>query len=199
MSAQSHDGDLALSFAREGSEFAFRSLVVRHVDLVFATALRQTGDHGVAEEITQNVFIALARKAPRLAGHETLAGWLHRTAVLESRARVRSEVRRRHREHTAAELAALRNEGSSPLAAAVPFLDEALLHLGGPDRLALISRFFEERSLREVGDQLGLKEDAARKRVSRALDRLAVFLRKRGFAVPQGGGAAALFAPAGNS
>jgi DNA-directed RNA polymerase specialized sigma24 family protein len=130
MTAQSNDGDLALSVAREGSESAFRALVARHVDLVFATALRQAGDHGVAEEITQNVFIALARKAPRLGGHETLAGWLHRTAVLEARARVRAELRRRHREHAAAELAALRNEGSSPLDAAVPLLVEALLHFG---------------------------------------------------------------------
>ena len=96
------DRDLVRSYASEGSETAFRALVGRHVDLVFATALRQVGDTGLAEEITQNVFVHLARKAPALAGHETIAGWLHRSAILESKARFRAEMRRRRREEIAA-------------------------------------------------------------------------------------------------
>ena len=99
------DRDLVRSYASEGSETAFRALVGRHVGLVFATALRQVGDTGLAEEITQNVFVHLARKAPSLAGHETIAGWLHRSAILESKARFRSEVRRRRREEVAAAFA----------------------------------------------------------------------------------------------
>ena len=78
------DGQLVGSYVREGSEPAFRALVERHVNLVYAAAFRQLGDAGTAEEITQNVFVALARKAPRLAGHGTLAGWLYRTAILEA-------------------------------------------------------------------------------------------------------------------
>src|SRR5690606_6749220 len=102
MTLMSPDSELVGAYVTEGSEAAFRALVTRHAGLVYSTALRQVGDHGIAEEITQNVFVALARKAPRLARAETLAGWLHRTAILESKARIRSELRRRTREETAA-------------------------------------------------------------------------------------------------
>jgi RNA polymerase sigma factor (sigma-70 family) len=194
MMSVSTDCELVAAYAARGSENAFRALVTRHVNLVYATALRQVGDTALAEEITQNVFIALARKAPRLAGIQTLAGWLHRTAIFEAKARVRAELRRGRREEMAAEAAALQREGTSPLEALVPLLDEGLLNLRDGDRLALVLRFFEERSLRDVGAALGVDEDAARKRVSRALERLAGFFRQRGFAVPAGASAAALLA-----
>jgi RNA polymerase sigma factor (sigma-70 family) len=186
------DRDLVRSYASEGSETAFRALVGRHVGLVFATALRQVGDTGLAEEITQNVFVHLARKAPSLAGHETIAGWLHRSAILESKARFRSEVRRRRREEVAAALAQTELHGRDPSEDLTPLLDEALLQLREADRLALVLRFLEERSLREVGNALGIDEDAARKRVSRALARVTEFFRNRGFALPSAGGAALL-------
>ena len=184
------DRDLVRSYASEGSETAFRALVGRHVGLVFATALRQVGDTGLAEEITQNVFVHLARKAPSLAGHETIAGWLHRSAILESKARFRSEMRRRRREEVAAALAETELQGRDPSEDLTPLLDEALLQLREADRLALVLRFLEERSLREVGNALGIDEDAARKRVSRALARVTEFFRNRGFALPSAGGAA---------
>lgn len=186
------DRDLVRSYASEGSETAFRALVGRHVGLVFATALRQVGDTGLAEEITQNVFVHLARKAPLLAGHETIAGWLHRSAILESKARFRSEMRRRRREEVAAALAETELQGRDPSEDLTPLLDEALLQLRENDRLALVLRFLEERSLREVGTALGIDEDAARKRVSRALARVTEFFRSRGFALPSAGGAALL-------
>jgi len=119
------------------------------------------GDCGMAEEVTQNVFVVLARKAPRLTGVQTLAGWLHRTTILEAKARIRSELRRRRREEQAAELAALEADGTSPLEALVPFVDEALLHLRDGDRLALIRRYFEDRNLREVGNALFGATDVA--------------------------------------
>ncbi len=186
------DRDLVRSYARDGSETAFRALVGRHVDLVFATALRQVGDTGLAEEITQNVFVHLARKAPALAGHETIAGWLHRSAILESRARFRAEMRRRRREEVAAALAETEFQARNPAEDLTQLLDEALLQLREADRLALVLRFLEERSLREVGTALGIDEDAARKRVSRALSRVTEFFRNRGFALPPAGGAALL-------
>jgi len=196
MTAVSPDSELVQAYAAQGSEAAFRALVERHVHLVYATALRQTGSGALAEDITQNVFISLARKAPRLAGVETLAGWLYRATVLETKARVRSELRRRQREQTASEVITLQHEGASPFAALLPLLDEALRDLRESDRLALVLRFLEERSLREVGDILGVDEDAARKRVARALERLGNFFRQRGFAVPAGGGGAALLSSA---
>src|SRR2546423_10955253 len=154
MTPVSLDRELVTAYAARGSETAFRALVTRHVPLVYATALRQVGDAGLAEEITQNVFIALARKAPRLAGIETLAGWLHRTSILEAKARIRSELRRDRREEMAAEATALEREGTSPLETLVPLLDEGLLNLRAGDRLALVPRFLEARSPRDVG-QIG--------------------------------------------
>src|SRR2546429_1393655 len=113
----SPDCELVTAYAAAGSETAFRALVTRHVPLVYATALRQVGDAGLAEEITQNVFIVLARKAPRLAGSRTLAGWLPRTPILEAKAPVRSELRRGRREGKAAPCAPLPRERTSPLEA----------------------------------------------------------------------------------
>jgi RNA polymerase sigma factor (sigma-70 family) len=184
MTIEAADTDLVRAYAVRGSESAFRALVERHVHLVHATALRQVGDSGLAEEITQTVFMALARKAPRLAGVQTLAGWLHRTTILEAKARIRAELRRRRRERAAAELVTIEREGVDFTEALLPLLDEALLRLRECDRLALVLRFFEDRSLREVGAALGVDEEAARKRVSRALDRLTAHFRQRGFAVP---------------
>jgi len=187
----SPDCELVADYAARGSETAFRALVSRHVDLVYATALRQTGDRGLAEEITQNVFIALARKAPRLGGLETLAGWLHRTTILESKARIRSELRRRRREELAGEsiLAQPSEDSLSPL---VPLLDEGLLRLEEPDRLALALRYLEGRDVAEVSAALGVSSDATRKRISRALDRLGEFFRRRGFSSACGATAAAV-------
>jgi RNA polymerase sigma factor (sigma-70 family) len=186
------DRDLVRSYAREGSETAFRALVSRHVDLVFATAYRQVGDTGLAEEITQNVFVRLARKATVLAGHETIAGWLHRCAILESKSRFRAEMRRRRREEIAAALAETQRAGRDRTVDLSPLLDEALLQLREGDRMALVLRFLEERSFREVGAALGVDENAARQRVNRALSRMTEFFRRQGVALPTAGGAALL-------
>jgi len=196
MTAVSPDSELVSAYAEGGSETAFRALVSRHVDMVFATALRQTGNAALAEEITQNVFISLARKAPRLAGVQTLGGWLFRAAVLETKARVRSELRRRRREAVASEILSVQSEGASPFAALLPLLDEALLNLREADRKALVVRYLEDRSVQEVGAVLGVDEGAARKRISRALERLTEFFRKRGFVIPSAGGASALLSSA---
>ncbi len=203
MTMDAPDNALLTAYTAEESEVAFRAIVRRHVNLVFATAMRIAGDRGLAEEITQNVFVALARKAPGLKQHPSLAGWLHRTTVLEARAKVRAELRRRHRETAACEISLREMEGSSPLEALLPILDDGLLELKEVDRTALVLRFFEERSLREVGQLLGMEEDAARKRVTRALDRLTEFFRQRGFALPGAAGTASVLtggmqaAPAG--
>ncbi|MCL4179222.1 MAG: hypothetical protein KJ072_15955 [Verrucomicrobia bacterium] len=98
------DADLLRAFVREGSEAAFRSLTERHVDLVLGTALRRTGHREAAQEITQNVFIALARKSAWLQVRRSLAGWLYRTTLLEARQWRRGETRRGQRELTAVEL-----------------------------------------------------------------------------------------------
>ena len=181
MNTLNTDQDLVGAYARDGSESAFRTLVAKHIQLVYATALRQTGNHSLAEEITQNTFMALARKAPRLATHETIAGWLHRTALLEAKMRIRTELRRQRREESLVEQLQLQQTGSSLALDLSPMLDEALCQLRDPERTALLLRFFEDLPLADVGVQMGISAEAARKRVDRALLRVTEFFRSRGF------------------
>jgi RNA polymerase sigma factor (sigma-70 family) len=173
-------------FAASRSETAFAAIVRLHLNLVFATALRQAGDCGLAEEITQNVFLTLAQKAGTLRWDTTLAGWLYQTTINHSRQQLRAELRRQNREQVAAALATASHDGESIWAGLAPLLDEALLALQEKDRLAVVLHFMEERPFREVGDALGVGEDAARKRTQRVLENLIEWFRQRGFAIPSG-------------
>ena len=188
------DNSLIAEFNARRSEEAFAALVRQHVNLVFATAFRQVGDAGAAEEITQNVFMTLAQAAGRLGSHPTIAGWLHQTALNKSREWLRSELRRRKREQVAVNLQKARAEGDSVWSSLVPLLDEALLELRDADRLAVILHFLEGRNFQEVGSVLGVGEDAARKRVDRCLGQLTHFFRRQGFATPALTAGAPLFA-----
>lgn len=184
MGESTTDRDLLRDFAERGSELAFASLVGRHVSLVFATALRRLDDPDVAQEVTQSVFIALARKAPWLRGKMALAGWLHKTTLLESRQWWRRQLARRRRERTAVELGTTMKDEDSLLRALSPVLDEGLMRLREPERQALLLHYFEDRSYREIGPLLGVGEDAVRKRVAKALEQLTLFFRRQGYAVP---------------
>ncbi|MEO7413510.1 MAG: sigma-70 family RNA polymerase sigma factor [Opitutaceae bacterium] len=176
------DVELLRRYAEERSEEAFTLLVQRRVNLVYSVALRQVGgDVQLAEDITQRVFADLARKASSLVNHAVLSGWLYRSAQFAATDVVRAQRRRRVREQEAE----IMNETSSPDAPADweklrPLLDQVLGELDADDRDALALRFFEERSYAEVGAAIRLTEDAARKRVSRALDKLHGLLASRG-------------------
>lgn len=178
------DRDLLREYAERGDESAFGALVQRHLGLVFATARRRLGDDAAAREVTQNVFVSLARKALRLLGETSLAGWLHQAAVIEARQWWRGELRRQRREHTAAEMGTTMQKDDSLLQSLAGELDEGLLELRNTDRQALMLRYFEARSHREIGTLLGTGEDAARKRIDKALEKLTAFFRRRGYAVP---------------
>ena len=167
-----------------GSERAFQGIVQRHVDLVYSTALRRLSDAGLAEEVTQNVFVTLARKAPFLSRDVALAAWLHRTTLLEARHRLRGELRRKRREETAIAMSTTLREEDSLLKSLSPVLDEALMELREKERHAVLLRFFENKALREVGEALGVGEDAAQKRVAKALEQLTRAFRRRGYTVP---------------
>ncbi len=170
---------LLAEYVRDGSEKAFRELVARYIDLVYSTALRfMEGDTYLAQDAAQNVFIHLARKADSLGQDVMLGGWLHRDTCHVAATMLRSERRRRSRERRAAEM----NDDSSGnrLESVAPILDEAIDQLGSEDRAAILLRFYEQRDFRSVGAALGSSEDAARMRVSRALEKLHSFLKHRG-------------------
>jgi RNA polymerase sigma factor (sigma-70 family) len=183
MSERQSDFELLQQFARAGNQNAFRDLVRRHVDLVFATALHKVGDAGGAEDISQNVFGVLARKAWQFAPDDFLPAWLHKTTLLESKLWLRGLMRRRRREQAAVELGTTMKTSDEQTAfnALVPLLDEALLSLRDQDRTALLLRFYEKQSLSSVGATLGVSEDTAQKRVQTALAKLSQFFQRRGF------------------
>ena len=168
-------------YARTGSESAFRELVSRYIDLVYSTAFRLVGgDVQSAQDVAQTVFVALADKAGTLPKEVMLGGWLHQHTRFVAGKFMRSERRRQLRERQAAEMNAIEDHSESNLAQVAPVLDEAIGQLNGEDRTAILLRFFERKDFRGVGDAIGSSEDAARKRVDRALEKLHVLLKHRG-------------------
>jgi RNA polymerase sigma factor (sigma-70 family) len=200
------DAELLQRYAAERSGAAFAEIVHRHVDLVYSAALRQMrGDHHRAQEVTQMVFVSLARKAVALVRHPALPAWLYRSACLSALDLQRREARRAVHEREAALEAALTGEtGTGPEWDRIrPVLDEAIVQLGERDREAIVLRYFANRPYAEVGRRLGLSENAARMKVDRALEKLRGRLGRRGInstgaALAAGLTAeAAMFAPAG--
>jgi len=174
------DHQLLAEFARKNSEAAFAALVQRHVNLVYSVALRSVGNVHAAEEITQAVFIILARKAKSFSRKTILSGWLYQTTQLTAANFLRGEIRRQKREQEAYMQSALNEPDANIWPQIAPLLDDALAKLGEKDRDAIVLRFFENKSLAEVGVTLGASEDAAKMRVNRALEKLRKFFTKRG-------------------
>ena len=174
------DAELLAEYAAVQSETAFARLVERYVALVYSAAQRQVDTPHLAEEITQAVFIILARKAGRLHPKTVLAGWLCRTAHFAARDALKAERRRRRREQEACMQSNWNQPELAPWAQIAPLLDEAVAALSEADRNAIVLRFFEQRPLEQVGAALGLSADAAQKRVTRALEKLRILFGKRG-------------------
>ncbi len=184
------DLSLLREYARTNSEEAFATLVSRHVNLVYSVALRSVRDPHLAGEITQAVFIILARKADRLPQHAVLPGWLCRTARYAS-ANALTIQRRRQRREQEAYMQSQLDQSSEDLSRQseataetwnqiAPLLNGAMGQLGQKDHDALVLRFFENKNFAEVGAVLGASEDAAKMRVNRALEKLRKFFTKRG-------------------
>ena len=177
------DHELLAEFVKNGSEPAFSALVARYVNLVYSTALRHTNNPHHAEEITQDVFMLLARKAGSISSKVVLSGWLYQAARLTAANHHRDNQRRQQREQQAIMESALNVPADEPWKLIAPILDEAMNALGVTDRDAVLLRYFENKPLAEVGAALGISEAAAEKRVSRALERLHAMLTRQGVAL----------------
>ncbi len=179
--------DIALlgEYSRSGSEEAFASLVTRHVNLVYSVALRHVRVPAHAEEIAQAVFVILARKARSLGHVQILEGWLHETTRLTALSFLRGERRRQVREQEAYMQSSLQTQNDAATwESFAPLLDKGLAQLNSKDRDALILRFFKDRTVREVAEAMGLKENAAQQRILRAVEKLRSYFSRHGVVVP---------------
>ena len=183
------DQQLLQDYAQNRSDTAFAELVRRHIDLVYSAALRRLGDAHLAEDVAQGTFTALAQNAHGLAGHPVLTGWLHRTTQNIAANLIRTNLRRQTREQEAVTMNQLLSSAPDDANwhSIAPHLDAALDELESADRDVVMLRYFEKKSAREAAAQLGISEDAAQKRVSRAVDRLREFFAKRGVTVGASG------------
>jgi len=188
---------LLADYVKTGSETAFRDLVTCYVDLVHSAAVRLVnGDTHLAEDVTQTVFADLAKLARTLSRDVMLGGWLHRHTCYVASKTLRAERRRLARERQAVEMNSLEDHSAANLATVAPILDDAINQLGSEDRAAILLRFFEQHDFKSVGEALGSNEEAARKRVDRALDKLESLLKRRGVAFSAAALASALSAQA---
>jgi len=175
---------LLANYARTGSEECFTELLRRYTDLVYSAAVRLlNGDAHLAKDVTQTVFIDFAKKARNLPRETTIGGWLHHHTVFVAATTLRGERRRQFREKQAVEMNALQDHTEANLAQVSPVLDEAICELNSEDRTAVMLRFFEQLDFRSMGQVLDSTEEAARKRVARALEKLQLSLKRRGVTV----------------
>jgi RNA polymerase sigma factor (sigma-70 family) len=187
-----NDTELLQAWASRRDEPAFAELVRRHLGLVHGSALRQVREPVLAQEVAQAVFLVLADKAGSLGDGVVLSGWLFRTTRFVAARALRAERRRTHHEQQAAAMRSI--DLDSPSSSATdrwdevgPHLDAALAALPATDRHAVLLRFFEKQPLRAVGDRLGVGEEAAKKRVSRAIEKLRAFLAGKGVVLTAAG------------
>jgi RNA polymerase sigma factor (sigma-70 family) len=182
------DSQLLHDYAERRSEPAFAELVRRHVGPVYSAAQRMVCDAHLAEDVTQGVFLALAKEAGGLKDRPVLSGWLHRAAQNIAAQTVRTDVRRRLLEQQAAAMTLLlSSESEASWDCIAPDLDAALGELSDSDRDALMLRYFENKSASQMASILGISDEAAQKRVSRAVEHLRNFFAKHGVTVGASG------------
>lgn len=196
MNPHDDDTDLLWAYANQGDDQAFATLVHRYADVVFHAARRKTGDPQLAEEIAQNVFAILARKAGTLGKESVLAGWLHRTTLYECSHALRKESTRKRT------MDALAKQSKGSLETPAPpieDLDDALAKLSQADQNVLLLRFYQGLSFREIGHRLGKSDDTSQKQTTRALQKLKRILGSSGSALSIAGLATAITAEFGHA
>lgn len=176
-----NDAELLREFVKHHSDTAFSGLVEKHVNLVYSAALRMVRDAALAEDVTQSVFIELARKAPTLREGNALPGWLYRVTHCQAANAVRTE-QTRHRLETEATMQTQREDNTS-WKHIESDLDEAMTSLNAEEQNLVVMRFFQNQNWRDISAAVALSEDTVQRRVDRAIEKLRSFFAERGVAV----------------
>src|SRR5687767_11851161 len=185
------DWGLLEQFRLARSEQAFSELVRRHAGFVLATCRRRLRDPHLAEDAAQAVFLVLARRPPMRSGSSALAGWLYKTAVYACNNAMRAKRSRvTHERSAAAERATVTRMTEDPgrrernrCEDDDVLLDQALAELSSKERDAVLLRFYQDKSVQQVGAMLGISQNTASKRIARAVERMRRFLAEKGFAI----------------
>lgn len=177
------DEALLKHFVDHGSDAAFQELVEKHLGMVLGAAKRRVGNRALAEDVAQDVFAILARKAARLKAGPTLAGWLYRATMIECAEALRQERARGRKMKQISKQILFETEGENVWREALPLLDEAIATLPSSDRDVVVLRFFERKSFREIGAAIGKSEAAAQKQSQRALQKVSLALSRRGVTI----------------
>jgi RNA polymerase sigma factor (sigma-70 family) len=175
------DMDLVREYARHNSEAAFTELVRRHIALVYSVARRCTGNDNDAQDVTQAVFVILARKASGLRERTLLPGWLYETTRFTAARLLRTNARRQQREREAYMQSSLNEADTADVWEKLsPHLEAAMSELAERDRALLVLRYYQNKSGPEAAALMGIREGAAHMRVTRAIEKLRKFFTKRG-------------------
>lgn len=181
------DWDLLEQFRYARSEQAFGELVRRHAGFVLATCRRRLRDAHLSEDAAQAVFLVLARRPPTRSRSGALAGWLHKTAIYACNNAMRAKTSRdKYERKAAAERSAVVDPRMNPAADHADterLLDDALAELSTKERDAVLLRYYQEQSVQQVGQSLGISQNTATKRIGRAIERMRGFLANKGLAV----------------
>jgi RNA polymerase sigma factor (sigma-70 family) len=182
------DQELLGRYAATGGDAAFRVLMDRYSGLVFHTARRSLGDAPLAEDVSQRVFVSLAKKARQVArSGAPLPSWLHHATLLEAKSVLRTESRHTRRKEALMNAPAdPPDSGDSAWRDALPHLDEAIDALPESDRHVLLLHFVNELTHAEIARRVGRSAAAVQKQSRRALAKLQQILGRRGIALTIG-------------
>jgi RNA polymerase sigma factor (sigma-70 family) len=179
------DSQLLRGYLQQQDEQAFAELVRRHIGWVYHLAMRQLRDPADAEDATQAVFMLLLRKAGRFRDAQPISPWLFHSTMFMCRDARKSRQRRAIHERKAAAMRSEANRAENSPSEISCQLDEAIDRLRQIDRQTIVLRFFQGLSHEQIAETLGISEDAAKMRLSRAVERLRTyFVRTTSLSAP---------------
>lgn len=167
--------------ARKGDQHAFRLLVERHSSAVFRLAYRMTGNEQDAEDVVQETFLRAYKQLHRFDGRAAFSTWLHRIAANCSLDLLRARKTRNEQPDAADTNFSFLDHIAAPdpsperLSQSTQIhelLEPALAQLSEVERTAFVLRHYEGCDIEEIARTLGVRANAAKHSVFRAVQKL---------------------------